>query len=203
MRYYVGTVFYGDDIWHYGVKGQKKGVRRYQNPDGSLKPEGYSHYGRNPNPRKRSVGFGFGKKVVAKAKEKGKEFREKHRRLSKVSDEEIRRRINRLKLENEYLDAKKKHKELTSKKKKQMSEGKKHVLSLIAQVGSTFIKSSIEAENKIDLQEAKFRDAKDTRAEARHEKEEERRRQQREQQQQQQQQRRQNGRMFRRQPRHP
>lgn len=30
---------------HYGVNGQKWGVRRYQNPDGTLTPEGKEHYG--------------------------------------------------------------------------------------------------------------------------------------------------------------
>lgn len=30
---------------HYGVKGQKKGVRRYQNEDGSYTSEGREHYG--------------------------------------------------------------------------------------------------------------------------------------------------------------
>lgn len=32
-------------ISHHGVKGQKWGVRHYQNPDGSLTPEGRRHYG--------------------------------------------------------------------------------------------------------------------------------------------------------------
>lgn len=32
-------------LMHYGVNGQKWGVRRYQNPDGSLTPEGKEHYG--------------------------------------------------------------------------------------------------------------------------------------------------------------
>ena len=31
---------YQDELYHYGKKGQKWGVRRYQNPDGSLTPEG-------------------------------------------------------------------------------------------------------------------------------------------------------------------
>lgn len=30
---------------HHGIKGQKWGVRRYQNPDGSLTPEGIERYG--------------------------------------------------------------------------------------------------------------------------------------------------------------
>ena len=29
---------------HHGIKGQKWGVRRYQNADGSLTAEGYAHY---------------------------------------------------------------------------------------------------------------------------------------------------------------
>ena len=34
----------GEELSHYGVKGMKWGVRRYQNPDGSLTPEGKVHY---------------------------------------------------------------------------------------------------------------------------------------------------------------
>lgn len=32
-------------IAHHGIKGQKWGIRRYQNPDGSLTPEGLARYG--------------------------------------------------------------------------------------------------------------------------------------------------------------
>lgn len=35
-----------DELYHYGVEGQKWGVRRYQNKDGTLTAEGYKHYGR-------------------------------------------------------------------------------------------------------------------------------------------------------------
>ncbi len=34
---------------HHGIKGQKWGVRRFQNPDGSLTQEGYQHWGLNPD----------------------------------------------------------------------------------------------------------------------------------------------------------
>lgn len=36
-----------DELYHHGVQGQKWGVRRYQNKDGSLTPEGRRHYNIN------------------------------------------------------------------------------------------------------------------------------------------------------------
>lgn len=42
------TVVRSDEyLEHHGVKGQKHGIRRYQNEDGSLTPEGREHYGYN------------------------------------------------------------------------------------------------------------------------------------------------------------
>lgn len=35
---------YPNELYHYGIKGQKYGVRRYQNKDGSLTPEGKERY---------------------------------------------------------------------------------------------------------------------------------------------------------------
>ena len=43
-------------LMHFGIKGQKHGIRRWQNEDGSLTPEGYVHYG-----------VGQGNKAKAKA----------------------------------------------------------------------------------------------------------------------------------------
>lgn len=37
------------ELYHHGVKGQRWGVRRYQNEDGSLTAEGYQHWGLNPD----------------------------------------------------------------------------------------------------------------------------------------------------------
>ena len=36
---------YSTELRHHGIKGQKWGVRRYQNEDGSLTPEGKKRYG--------------------------------------------------------------------------------------------------------------------------------------------------------------
>lgn len=55
-----------NELYHYGIKGQKWGVRRYQNPDGTLTEEGKRRYGNADNlkaDRKRSNV----KKVVAAA----------------------------------------------------------------------------------------------------------------------------------------
>lgn len=38
-------VYYGKELYHHGIKGQKWGTRRWQNEDGSLTPEGREHYG--------------------------------------------------------------------------------------------------------------------------------------------------------------
>lgn len=35
---------YPNELYHHGIRGQKWGIRRYQNPDGSLTPEGRKRY---------------------------------------------------------------------------------------------------------------------------------------------------------------
>ena len=37
-------LYYSEELCHYGVKGQKWGIRRFQNPDGSLTDKGYKKY---------------------------------------------------------------------------------------------------------------------------------------------------------------
>lgn len=49
---YYGVQPVGDNIEHHGIKGQKWGVRKYQNPDGTLTPAGKARYGTEENFKK-------------------------------------------------------------------------------------------------------------------------------------------------------
>lgn len=40
-------MYYNDQLWHWGVKGMRWGVRRYQNADGSLTEAGKKRYARD------------------------------------------------------------------------------------------------------------------------------------------------------------
>ena len=55
-----------DTLQHHGIKGQKWGVRRYQNPDGTLTAEGRAHYGRLKNDYEKGITTLEGNERVAK-----------------------------------------------------------------------------------------------------------------------------------------
>ena len=47
--YYVAGVPYSAELYHHGIKGQKWGIRRYQNEDGTLTAAGKAKYGTKEN----------------------------------------------------------------------------------------------------------------------------------------------------------
>lgn len=51
-----------DELYHHGIKGQKWGVRRFQNPDGTLTAAGKKRYGGNNSPS--SVYSGIQKRKI-------------------------------------------------------------------------------------------------------------------------------------------
>ena len=96
-----------DELKHYGIKGMKWGVRRFQNSDGSLTADGKKRYsGDNLKDIQKQVNQGKNvvdgvKKTKAKAAEKRTE-KEIKDDLSQMSDKELRDIVNRLNMEERY-----------------------------------------------------------------------------------------------------
>lgn len=104
---------------HSGIKGMKWGVRRYQNSDGSLTPEGRKRYGSGTE--KRHL-FSKKKSVSTTKITKNKSSSEKS--YKEMSDDELRNAVTRLQLEQKY-------KELTPT---QTSAGKRFMRSVMNDV---------------------------------------------------------------------
>lgn len=98
-----------NQLYHHGIKGMRWGVRRYQNPDGTLTAAG----------KKRQEKL--------ERKQPHEDYAKVHdkKRVSQMSDKELRERNNRLQMERQYAD-------LTKKK----SVGKKAVTAFIATAGT-------------------------------------------------------------------
>ena len=120
------------ELYHSGVKGMKWGVRRYQNKDGTLTEAGKKRYNRDiqennakkkdnrinidgPDPKRwAKEDVSRSKRVVDSSSDMVRELKNIDRNtktrktqkldLSKMSDQELRDRINRANLEKQYND---------------------------------------------------------------------------------------------------
>ena len=138
---------YSDELFHYGVKGQKWGIRRFQNPDGTLTALGKVHYGAQKAIK------GTAKYVGKTAKRAGLNFIGKHARWL-MTDEALQEYTKRLTLENNYYRA-------MSESKK--SKGKEFVGNILYKAGDKLIgagldnmASNIRAKNDEKLKEKAF-----------------------------------------------
>lgn len=113
--------YYGNTLYHHGVKGQKWGLRRYQNEDGSLTSEGRQHYGygeARANMRAAKAQYKADQKAYGKAFNRATGAGQYIRGLTKKGREENERRYSELaktankasKSEAAYKQAKKEYK---------------------------------------------------------------------------------------------
>ena len=115
------------ELYHWGIPGMKWGVRRYQNKDGSLTNAGRKRYAKLEAEIK-----ALKPKKVSKA-EKAAETEKAARKkvVSEMTDDEIRERTNRMRLEKEYYDA---AHNLAVANPQKVSAGKKFMTSLVNEV---------------------------------------------------------------------
>ena len=114
MNYYVFGQPCSDELYHWGIKGQKWGIRRYQNEDGTLTKEGKERYRVNSIGEYRKRQLDTGKSVSESTrsglnnaadlvrKRRNKEASKVDESVKKMSDDELRRRINRIQMERQY-----------------------------------------------------------------------------------------------------
>lgn len=123
-----------NELTHHGIKGQKWGERRWQNKDGSLTPEGKIRYGAVAA-GVAGAGLAVAKRAIQFKRQKNsrsdKETELNNTSAQKMTDAELRERINRIKLENEYAQL------LSPKNEKTTNKGKTWVRETLEKAGST------------------------------------------------------------------
>lgn len=89
------------ELYHHGVRGQKWGIRRYQNKDGTLTAAGK----KRADKLKEKYTALTGKRLIRKPTPKGKAAEEtnKKKTLKTMSDEELKSVINRLQMEKQAM----------------------------------------------------------------------------------------------------
>ena len=147
---------------HHGIKGQKWGIRRYQNADGTLTDAGKSRYNkeiqRNNQKKKKdradedslrdpsrwvSEDLNRAKNTVDstnKLLEKSREIRQKPKTekkydLSQMSDNELRQHINRMVMEDQYT-------RLMNSRADEVKSGKDYVDSFLSTSGKVLTVAS-------------------------------------------------------------
>lgn len=103
-----------NELYHHGVKGQRWGIRRYQNKDGTLTPAGRKRADKLRNQYLKLTGK---KQLRGDKSKQSSQTSEKSKSISEMSDAELQQVINRKRLEQQYL-------QLSPKK---VSAGKKFV----------------------------------------------------------------------------
>ena len=143
--YYVSGIPYPDELYHWGIKGQKWGVRRYQNADGTYTLDGKQRYGRISDETARKLKSNAQKEAKEEKRIARKEKYEARKRMikdaanvHKMSDAELLEKIGRLSNEKRLMELT--YERLTSsadpKKQMMIQAGKKVAGVALAGIGT-------------------------------------------------------------------
>lgn len=88
-----------NELRHHGVRGQKWGIRRYQNKDGSLTPAGRKKAAK----MKEEYTALTGKRLIRKPSKGKSSDGDKKKTIKEMTNEELREKTTRMRLENDYV----------------------------------------------------------------------------------------------------
>lgn len=153
-----------DELYHHGIKGQKWGVRRFQNADGSLTIKGKQRYGTKenfekqyPEDKKKALGkVSSTMKKTGGAVDKLKNINDKQisktnearikKDVSQMSDQELQKIVNRLNMEERYKQV---------MNSRAAEEGKNKVSKILEYAGTALTIGVGAVELMIKIQEMK------------------------------------------------
>lgn len=132
-----------DELYHYGIKGQKWGVRRFQNPDGTWTEEGKARYSDTKTMKKESraevradnkKAFALGKQATVDSHASYIADKKALKAQVKYDKKPTNRRLNRLEAKQRTAER------LDERSKESKRAAEEHVSELISKYGSQAVK---------------------------------------------------------------
>lgn len=141
MADYIITRADGESFQHYGIKGQRWGVRRYENADGTLTEEGRARYRGDAEKARKEIGdasrdpktgIGSSQAIWMTRGRSGKQYRE----LTRIIEKETRKEANAY------------NKSFSKKSSISTKEAGKQYADAIASVGLQYINANFSEADK-------------------------------------------------------